>query len=360
MPRDIWSDFSLSSNSLGLVIAVIVCLVAVAASRWPASSALPGVKKPNPRKSLTFRVDDIPVGHIDDLDRNLQSVAELDADLRDDAASFERRSLGHKDKAFVCATVVATTHLSGKELCARLVRAGKGFRYSYSCDFDGITPLFEDSNGAAVDIIAVPGLGSHALGSWKSSHSDAVWLRDFLPQDVPGIRVLLYGYDTTLPGSLSRQSIGDLGGILLERVVAFRAGDGTTRRPLIFIGHSLGGLLIKEALIRARRRRGDAIADLAKACYALLFFGVPNLGLRNDQLRTLVRGQPNEALIHDLLVDNDSEASTFLKRLADQFSESCKGHYRVMSFFERMLSRTLEVSRTIRNPMACAELWSTA
>ncbi|GJC78574.1 protein SERAC1 [Colletotrichum liriopes] len=342
MPRDTWSEFSLSSNSLGLVIAVIVCLVAVAASRWPASSALPGVKKPNPRKSLTFRVDDIPVAHIDDLDRNLQSVAELDADLCDDAASFERRSLGHKDKAFVCATVVATTHLSGKELCTRLFRAGKGFPYSYSCDFDGITPLFEDSNGAAVDIIAVPGLGSHALGSWKSPHSDAVWLRDFLPQDVPGIRVLLYGYDTMLPGSLSRQSIGDLGGILLERVVAFRAGDGTTRRPLIFIGHSLGGLLIKEALIRARRRRGDTIADLAEACYALLFFGVPNLGLRNDQLRTLVRGQPNEALIHDLLVDNDSEASTFLKRLADQFSESCKGHYRVMSFFERMLSRTLE------------------
>ncbi|GKT61443.1 LOW QUALITY PROTEIN: ankyrin repeat-containing protein [Colletotrichum tofieldiae] len=355
MPRDIWSEFSLSSNSLGLVIAVIICLATVAARRWPALSALPVVKKPNPRKSLTFRVDDIPVDHIGDLDRNLQSVAELDADLRDDAASFERRSLGHKDKAFVCATIVATTHLSGKELCTRLFRAGKGFRYSYSCDFDGITPLFEDSNGAAVDIIAVPGLGSHALGSWKSPHSDAVWLRDFLPQDVPNIRVLLYGYDTTLPGSLSRQSIGDLGGILLERVVAFRAGDGvwekreinaniqqTTRRPLIFIGHSLGGLLIKEALIRARRRRDDAIADLAEACYALLFFGVPNLGLRNDQLRTLVRGQPNEALIHDLLVDNDSEASTFLKRLAGQFSESCKGHYRVMSFFERMLSRTLE------------------
>ncbi|KZL84934.1 ankyrin repeat-containing protein [Colletotrichum incanum] len=342
MPHDIWSEVGLSSNSLGLVIAVIVCLVAVAASRWPASSALPAVKTPKPRKSLTFRVDDVPVDHVDNLDRNLRSFAELDADLRDDAASFDRRSLGHKDKAYVCATVVATTHLSGRELCARLFRAGKGYPYSYSCDFDGITPLFEDSNGAAVDIIAVPGLGSHALGSWKSPHSDDVWLRDFLPQDVPNIRVLLYGYDTTLPGSLSKQSIEDLGGILVERIVAFRARDGTTRRPLIFIGHSLGGLLIKEALIRARRRRGDAIADLAEACYALLFFGVPNLGLRNDQLRTLVRGQPNEALMHDLLVDNDSEASTFLKRLADQFSESCKGHYRVMSFFERMLSSTLE------------------
>ncbi|KAK2022494.1 hypothetical protein LX32DRAFT_698627 [Colletotrichum zoysiae] len=79
-----------------------------------------------------------------------------------------------------------------------------------------------------------------------------------------------------------------------------------------------------------------------KPCYALLFFGVPNLGLRNDQLMTLVQGQPNEALMHDLLVDNDSEASAFLKRLADQFSESCKDRYRVMSFYERMLTPTLE------------------
>lgn len=56
-----------------------------------------------------------------------------------------------------------------------------------------------------------------------------------------------------------------------------------------------------------------------------------------------MRGQPNEALIHDLLVDNDSEPSNFLKRLGDQFSDSCKGYYRVVSFFERSLSPTIEV-----------------
>ncbi|KAK2017089.1 hypothetical protein LZ32DRAFT_577078, partial [Colletotrichum eremochloae] len=342
MARDIWSESDFWSNFLGLVIPAIVCLAAVAASRWAISPAPVVAKTPKPLKSLTFRVDDIPVDHVDDLDRNLQSIAERDADLR--GAAFARRSLGHSDKAHMCATVTATTTLSGKDLCSRLAQAGKGFPYSYSCDFDGITPLYEDTNGASVDIIAVPGLGSHPLGSWKSPYSDDVWLRDFLPKDVPNIRVLIYGYDTTLPGSLSNQSIEDLGGILVERVVAFRARDGTTRRPLIFIGHSLGGLLIKEALIRARRRRDDAIADLAKACYALLFFGVPNLGLRNDQLMTMIRGQPNEALVHDLIVNNDFEASTFLKRLADQFSESCKDHYRVMSFFERMLSPTIQLS----------------
>ncbi|KAL5592378.1 hypothetical protein FOBRF1_013404 [Fusarium oxysporum] len=159
----------------------------------------------------------------------------------------------------------------------QLRRAGNGHPYSYTCKFEGITPLYEDKNGADVDIIAVPGHGSHALGSWKSPNSDEVWLRDFLPKDVPNIRVLLYGYDTTLPGSLSKQSIEDLGGALLEQIIAYRAGDGTSHRPIIFTGHSLGGLLIKQALVRVRRRHHDANSDLSKASYGLLFFGVPNL-----------------------------------------------------------------------------------
>lgn len=79
-------------------------------------------------------------------------------------------------------------------------------------------------------IIAVPGLGSHALGSWKSTNSDEVWLRDFLPRDLTNIRVLLYGYDTILPGSLSKQSIEDLGSALLEQVNAFREHNGVSGR----------------------------------------------------------------------------------------------------------------------------------
>jgi hypothetical protein len=77
-------------------------------------------------------------------------------------------------------------------------------------------------------ILAIPGLGSHALGSWKSTTSDEVWLRDFLPRDLPNVRVLLYGYDSTLSDSLSKQSIEDLGRALLEHITAFRTNDGVS------------------------------------------------------------------------------------------------------------------------------------
>lgn len=75
----------------------------------------------------------------------------------------------------------------------------------------------------------------------------------------------------------------------------------------------------------------------------MLFFGVPNLGLRNEQLKSIVKGQPNEGLIRDLVVDKDSEPCTFLRRILDEFSRCCKGPYEVISFFERRSSPTVEV-----------------
>jgi hypothetical protein len=38
-----------------------------------------------------------------------------------------------------------------------------------------------------------------------------MWLRDALPLDVPGARILIYGYDTRLIRSSSFQNLTDLG-----------------------------------------------------------------------------------------------------------------------------------------------------
>ncbi|GKU07362.1 unnamed protein product, partial [Fusarium langsethiae] len=276
---------------------------------------------PKTKKSLTLRIDEIPADHIDDLDRNLRSILGKILDLRGDANPMVCRSLVSHGKDSLCATISISTSLSADDLSAQLYQAGQGYLYKYTCKFQGVTPLFEDKNGADIDIIAVPGLGSHALGSWKSPNSDDVWLRDFLPKDVPNIRVLLYGYDTSLQGSLSNQSMEDLGRGFLEKVIAFRANDG--------------------ALIRARKHRNNEDSDLSKASFGMLLFGVPNLGLRNDQLETFVRGQPNADLIHDLVVNNDSEASAFLKRQAREFSEDCKC-YHAVTFYERKHSPLLK------------------
>ncbi len=111
----------------------------------------------------------------------------------------------------------------------------------------------------------MPGLKGHPVISWKSPSSNDVWARDYLPEDIPNARILTCGYDSTLLGSESRQSFGGLGRDLLEKVNGFREMDKvwhlgtergnsamsltesqTNRRPIIFVCHSLGGILIKE------------------------------------------------------------------------------------------------------------------
>ncbi|SPO06920.1 uncharacterized protein DNG_09614 [Cephalotrichum gorgonifer] len=161
-------------------------------------------------KTLTFRVDDIPVDDTLALIHNLEKIFDRDDSLRESAATLDCHSLVLKDKDHSCAIVSIKTLLSPGDLDTLLLKAGTGYPYDYSCVFNGITPLYACPSSANVDIIAVPGLGSHPIASWKSPTRNNVWLRDFLPKDLPNIRVLLYGYDTKLPGSLSKQSIEDL------------------------------------------------------------------------------------------------------------------------------------------------------
>ncbi|ERF76578.1 hypothetical protein EPUS_05851 [Endocarpon pusillum Z07020] len=299
-----------------------------------------------PKRFLTLRIDEVPIDKSREaLEHDLKSVVERDPGLKEDSITIMQHSLVRRDQKMACATATFRTSIPANEVIRKLHQARSSLPYRFDVKFHGITPLYEGRGGTDVDVIAVPGLGSHAIGSWKSSSSNDLWLRDYLPDDVPNIRVLLYGYDTSLQGSDSRDSIEDLGSRFLESIKAFRAGTAD-RRPIILIGHSLGGLLIKEALVLARNRSDDPQnLDLCRACYGLLLFGVPNLGLRNEQLNSIVQGQPNHVLIRDLVVDDDSEPSPFLKRISDQFSKCCKGQYQVISFFERKRSPTIQIQR---------------
>jgi len=50
-------------------------------------------------------------------------------------------------------------------------------------------------------VVAVTGLAGHAYGSWRSQTTYKMWLKDFLPEDVTNVRIMTYGYDSTLVGS---------------------------------------------------------------------------------------------------------------------------------------------------------------
>ena len=83
-----------------------------------------------------------------------------------------------------------------------------GLALTFDTHFRGLTalntPRLEE---AAVDCVAVCGLGGHAFGSFKEKGTSYMWLRDSLPKDLPNLRVLLYGYESGLEESDSNQNI---------------------------------------------------------------------------------------------------------------------------------------------------------
>jgi len=121
--------------------------------------------------------------------------------------------------------------------------------------------------------------------SWTAKNN-AFWPRDFLPHDVPHLRVLSYGYDSDAPNSryLVHSMIHRQGKRLLDALVPLREKGGAIRRPIIFIGHGLGGIIIKSALTFANAAEdgGPPWRPILLSTAGVLFLGTPHRGTAND------------------------------------------------------------------------------
>ncbi|OCK74812.1 hypothetical protein K432DRAFT_309928 [Lepidopterella palustris CBS 459.81] len=205
--------------------------------------------------------------------------------------------------------------------------------------FLGFTPLnsVKDDEDHKIDFIAVSGLSSHPFGSWKERGGPFMWLRDALARNPQGARVLLYGYDTGLVHSESFQDIDDIGNNLSFGIRQIRSPQPVRGKPIVFIAHSLGGLVVKEV------RQSLAIYQMAssdpvnfQSVYGLLFFGVPNRGIEISHWLPIVDNQPNENLIRNL-----APGSIYLRNLQHKFCQVFGFHdSRVVSIYETMKSKT--------------------
>ncbi|KAN0110209.1 hypothetical protein V8E51_006596 [Hyaloscypha variabilis] len=196
-----------------------------------------------------------------------------------------------------------------------------------------------DLSSLALDIIALHGLNGNQLTTWTDPKTQALWLRDFLPKDVKA-RVMVFGYDAKAAfgdgvAGVKEHARGLLGALGEKRGRSFEA-----KRPLIFVGHSLGGLVIKQALVIAEQE--TLYKQIYNSTLGIIFFGTPHQGSRLANYATAITSpllvlanKPDAELLEFLKKDNPA-----LKQLGDQWkAHHEKRPYDIVSFYETKTMR---------------------
>jgi hypothetical protein len=129
---------------------------------------------------------------------------------------------------------------------------------------------------------AVHDVHQDSLEAWTHPTLGTNWLRDFLHQDVRVGRVLSYGYDTSASALFAHdapETIQRMAESFVQELRADRQFAGTLRRPIVFVCHGLGGVLVKKSLVYASTRTAPKVSHLWDhyvSTFAILFFGTPH------------------------------------------------------------------------------------
>ncbi|OTA89192.1 hypothetical protein M434DRAFT_34467, partial [Hypoxylon sp. CO27-5] len=155
------------------------------------------------------------------------------------------------------------------------------------------------------------------------------WPRDFLVQDLPDARIWTYGYNADVIGGLfqsnNQNSISQHGRDLATKIER----EIEHKEPIVFVAHSLGGLLVKDALGRSN--------GLQLRTSSILFLGTPHRGSSYAEwgqiaanLTFLVLQDANKNILRSLEVNSE-----VLDNIHERFKEivaDCK--IKIYSFQE--------------------------
>ncbi|KAI1460975.1 hypothetical protein F4805DRAFT_351509 [Annulohypoxylon moriforme] len=162
-------------------------------------------------------------------------------------------------------------------------------------DLNKIT-RFDSCEDVYLDIVAVHGLGAHPYHSWTATGSDPSsppnppvdgpstggktkinWLEndDFLKKDFPNARILSFGYNADWFMDASLSTAPQKADTFLRTLSEYRRKTKKTP-PIVFIGHSFGGILVKYAIQKAYD--DSNLGDISSNIAGMIFLGTPHQG----------------------------------------------------------------------------------
>ncbi|PVF91422.1 hypothetical protein CPB86DRAFT_878527 [Serendipita vermifera] len=193
-----------------------------------------------------------------------------------------------------------------------------------------------------IDIIAIHGLDGHRERSWTAENG-TMWLRDLLPLDIPSARILTYGYDSDTRRFTHTSTQG-----IFHHAEAFvvdltLARIANPERPIIFLAHSLGGIILKKALALCHGASyGSDHRYIKVSTYAILFFGTPHSGANGvDLAQWMAKLLSVYMFTDDTIVKGLDQNSSELQSI-QAFYLGASEHIKSIFFYERLPTRLMK------------------
>ena len=144
-------------------------------------------------------------------------------------------------------------------------------------DSEGITGIANCENDSRKgDVVFLHGLGggSHSTWLYKGKEEDFFWPEQ-LGRDNPDLGVWTIGYGAGFtnignPGMLIEKRASNIGIQLSNRI------GGT--RPIVFVTHSMGGLIVKSLLVNSSQLNNEVKRRLVNRVQGVVFCGTPHRG----------------------------------------------------------------------------------
>lgn len=180
-----------------------------------------------------------------------------------------------------------------------------------------------------------------------------LWPQTLLPEVIPKARIFTWGYDADVDGfmsSASQNTIHQHANNLLSDLADLRSDLNDQSTPIIFVVHSLGGIVVKDALNQSNSTERPQLKCIAPATYGIVFLGTPHRGSKSAtigkfayQISAFVAKSPNIKLFQAL--ERNSET---LDSIGDMFSQTLsKHHIQVISFREEKKTRKFLIFQTM-------------
>jgi len=141
-----------------------------------------------------------------------------------------------------------------------------------------VEPVLTNTLGS---IVFVHGLTGHRDETWTATGADEPWPKSLLGKDIERARIITYGYDADvvhLTRPAGQNTVREHAQNLVNDLASLRRDSRIVNRPIIFVAHSLGGLVCQDALLLCNNPSEDAQRGILQSTRAIAFLGTPHAG----------------------------------------------------------------------------------